>query len=65
MESKMDCYNSLNLVQLLKSSKLIKQLLDYIKISINPYIYIYLLFNIIIIILLLIILWFTIKNKYN
>lgn len=65
MESKLNCYNSLNVVQLLKSSKLINQLYEYIKISINPYIYIYILFNIIIIILLLIILWMTIKNKKN
>ena len=65
MESKLNCYNSLNLVQLLKSSKIINQLFEYIKISIKPYIYIYLLFNIIIIILLLITLWITIKNKKN
>ena len=63
MDSKINCYNNLNFIQLLKSSKIINQLYEYIIISIKPYIYIYILFNIIIIVLLLIILWISIYNK--
>ncbi len=65
MESKLNCYNSLNLVQLLKSSKILNQIYEHIKISVKPYIYIYILFNVIIIIILLIILWVSITNKKN
>ena len=44
----MDDYNQLNLVNLLKSSKIIKQLYDYIILTIKPYVYIYLIINILI-----------------
>ncbi len=48
-----------NIINILKSSKIISQLLDYIQLTLTPYIYFYLAMNFVIIILLLIVLYYV------
>lgn len=55
--------SNFNIINILKSSKIISQLLDYIQLTLTPYIYVYLVLNIIIILLLLVILYYIYNLK--
>ena len=57
--------SNFNIINILKSSKIIAQLLEYIQLTLTPYIYFYLILNCIIIILLLIILYFVYNLRKN
>lgn len=54
--------NDFNIIRILKSSKILNQIMEYTVLIIKPYVYIYLIINVIIVSLLLILIYLTVKR---
>lgn len=55
--------NDFNIIRILKSSKILNQIMEYTVLIIKPYVYIYLIINVIIMSLLLILIYLTVKKN--